>query len=84
MTQDGQATDHYDLRGLKCPLPALKAEKRLSQLPPGAVLTVETSDPLAVIDIPHLCNEKGHRLVASEKTKAGHRFVIARSEDPNI
>ena len=41
---------HYDLKGLKCPLPALKAGKRLAELVPGSLLTVETTDPLAVID----------------------------------
>ncbi|MFS8115565.1 sulfurtransferase TusA family protein [Rhizobium jaguaris] len=68
----------YDLRGLKCPLPVLKTEKRLRGLPSGAILTVETSDPLAIIDIPHFCSENGHILVASEKTETGHRFVMRK------
>ncbi|PRX08967.1 UNVERIFIED_ORG: tRNA 2-thiouridine synthesizing protein A [Martelella mediterranea] len=78
MNPAGHAFETYDLRGLKCPLPALKAEKRLAALAPGALLAVETSDPLAVIDIPHLCNERGHRLISTEETDAGHRFIIAR------
>ncbi|OEC97871.1 MULTISPECIES: sulfurtransferase TusA family protein [unclassified Rhizobium] len=68
----------YDLRGLKCPYPAIKTEKRLRRMASGATLTVETTDPLAVIDIPHLCNEKGHTLLVSEKTDGGHRFVIRK------
>ncbi|MCM2475244.1 sulfurtransferase TusA family protein [Rhizobium sp. CG5] len=68
----------YDLRGLKCPLPVLKTRKRLADMAKGAELVVETTDPLAVIDIPHFCNENGHHLVASEKTDAGHRFSIRR------
>lgn len=68
----------YDLRGLKCPYPAIKTEKRLRDMPSGSTLTVETTDPLAVIDIPHLCNEKGHALLSSEKTDRGHRFVIRK------
>lgn len=68
----------YDLRGLKCPYPAIKTEKRLRDMPRGSTLTVETTDPLAVIDIPHLCNEKGHALLSSEKTDRGHRFVIRK------
>jgi tRNA 2-thiouridine synthesizing protein A len=69
----------YDLRGLKCPLPVLKTEKRLRGMAPGTMLTVETSDPLAIIDIPHFCNENGHALVASEKTGSGHRFTIRKT-----
>ena len=71
-------TEIYDLRGLKCPYPAIKTEKRLRAMASGATLTVETTDPLAVIDIPHLCNEKGHTLLLNEKTDRGHRFVIRK------
>ncbi len=68
----------YDLRGLKCPLPVMKARKRLSTMAGGAALWVETTDPLAVIDIPHFCNEDGHTLEASERIEAGHRFLIRK------
>ncbi|WP_411036736.1 sulfurtransferase TusA family protein [Shinella sp. BYT-45] len=68
----------YDLRGLKCPLPVMKTRKRLSTMEAGAVLWVETTDPLAVIDIPHFCREDGHALEASERVEAGHRFLIRK------
>jgi len=48
-----------DLRGLKCPLPALRTRKALSRLQPGTALVVECTDPLAAIDIPNLCRETG-------------------------
>ena len=67
-----------DLRGLKCPYPVLKTEKRIDTLPGGALLAVETTDPLAGIDIPHFCNENGHDLVSQETTAGGHRFVIRK------
>jgi tRNA 2-thiouridine synthesizing protein A len=68
----------YDLRGLKCPLPVLKTRRRLRSLETGEMLTIDTSDPLAAIDIPHFCNQEGHEVVAIEKTADGHRFVIRR------
>lgn len=71
-------TEVYDLRGLKCPLPVLKTRKRLSAMPVGASLWIETTDPLAVIDIPHFCREDGHVLEASERLEAGHRFLIRK------
>ena len=40
----------YDLKGLNCPLPVLKARKRLTDMQPGGLLWLETTDPLAVID----------------------------------
>jgi tRNA 2-thiouridine synthesizing protein A len=68
----------YDLRGLKCPLPVLKTRRKLQSLESGALIRVETTDPLAGIDIPHLCNEDGHDLVEIEKTESGHRFLIRK------
>jgi tRNA 2-thiouridine synthesizing protein A len=49
-----------DLRGLKCPLPALLAKKALTRLAPGSVLTVLADDPMSVVDIPHMCHGEGH------------------------
>lgn len=69
----------YDLRGLKCPMPVLKTRKRMLGLAAGERLWVRTSDPLAVIDIPHFCRESGHALIESEKTEDGHRFLIERA-----
>jgi tRNA 2-thiouridine synthesizing protein A len=51
-----------DLRGLKCPLPALRTRKALSRLELGGVLVVECTDPLAEIDIPNLVRETGDTL----------------------
>ncbi len=49
-----------DARGLKCPLPVLKMEKRLDELPAGARLTVLATDPVAKVDIPLHCIQQGH------------------------
>ncbi|MFA7416800.1 MAG: sulfurtransferase TusA family protein [Rhizobium sp.] len=68
----------YDLTGLKCPLPVLKTRRRLATMDRGAELRIETTDPLAVIDIPHFCRENGHELLKSEKTESGHRFLIRK------
>lgn len=67
-----------DLKGLKCPLPVLRTRKALKPLNPGSIIDIETTDPLAGLDIPHMCNEDGHTLVASERTETGHRFRIRR------
>ncbi|NOX41629.1 MAG: sulfurtransferase TusA family protein [Alphaproteobacteria bacterium] len=49
--------------GLLCPLPVLKARKRLKTMASGAVLRVLADDPAAVIDMPHFCAEQGHTLL---------------------
>ncbi len=70
---------YLDLRGLKCPLPVLKSRKRLSLMPQGSVLELLTTDPLAVIDIAHMCREDGYILDLSQSHEAGHRFLIRKS-----
>jgi tRNA 2-thiouridine synthesizing protein A len=55
-----------DARGLKCPLPVLKLEKRLTTARPGEVLTVLATDPVARIDIPLLCRQRGHAVEIAE------------------
>ena len=42
-----------DVTGLTCPLPVLRAQKRLGELEPGTILTVRATDPIAAIDFPH-------------------------------
>jgi tRNA 2-thiouridine synthesizing protein A len=55
-----------DARGLKCPLPVLKAETALARLAPGATLVVLATDPLAKVDIPLLCRQAGHDCALAE------------------
>ncbi len=52
-----------DARGLLCPLPVLKARKRLNALTGGQILLVLADDPAAAIDFPHFCQEQGHDLI---------------------
>ena len=74
------AVEVYDLKGLNCPLPVLKARKRLAGMRPGDRLWVETTDPLAVIDMPAFCQQEKHRLVETVSMPGGHRFLIERGE----
>lgn len=71
-------TPIYDLKGLNCPLPVLKTRKRLESMQPGALLKVETTDPLAGLDIPAFCNESGHELIETAASGHGHVFLIKR------
>jgi tRNA 2-thiouridine synthesizing protein A len=58
-----------NLRGLKCPLPALRTKKALGGMVAGDILVVECTDPLAGIDIPNLLNQTGDTLEATRKEK---------------
>lgn len=68
--------EDLDTSGLKCPLPVLKARKRLQSMQPGMVLRMTATDPASAIDVPHFCNETGHELLHQEKQGENMVFLI--------
>ena len=66
-----------DATGLLCPLPVLKARKRLRDVPAGGRLQVLTDDPAALIDMPHFCAEGGHE-VLSQSIQGSTAYWIIR------
>ena len=73
------AANILDLRGLKCPLPALMTRRHLARLAPGVQITVLADDPLSVVDIPHMCSEESHAVIAVNKQDRHHVFEIRRA-----
>jgi len=69
-------TFHLDLKGLKCPLPALRTEKLLKRLGRGDLAIVESTDPLSVIDIPNLVRTRGDVLERNLKRDNIYVFHI--------
>ncbi len=67
-----------DMTGLLCPLPVLKAGKRLAALAPGTLVKVIATDPMSVIDMPHFCVQQGHELLAQEQDGPRYIFRIRR------
>jgi tRNA 2-thiouridine synthesizing protein A len=67
-----------DATGLLCPLPVLKARKRLQGLAGGAVLRVRADDPAARVDIPHFCAEQGHALIGQRDVDGGTMLFLIR------
>ena len=67
------------LRGLKCPLPALKTRKLLAGLAAGDILVIECTDPLSAIDIPNLLRETGDTLEDSTHEKRLQTFRIRKN-----
>jgi tRNA 2-thiouridine synthesizing protein A len=67
-----------DLRGLKCPLPALRTRKALAGMQPGDLLIVACTDPLAAIDIPNLARETGDTLEESSRINDVMTFRIGK------
>lgn len=79
MSDESEIDAELDARGLLCPLPVLKARKRLGQLAPGSVLSMLADDPAARIDVPHFCAEQGHTLIrAADEPDGVLRFLIRK------
>jgi tRNA 2-thiouridine synthesizing protein A len=68
-----------DLKGLKCPLPALKARKALTRVAAGNELLVLCTDPMAAIDIPNLIRETGDALLSQATNDGVMTFVIKKA-----
>ncbi len=75
---DAEFEELIDLTGLLCPLPVLKARRRLESMPSGQVLKVLASDPVSAIDMPHFCTEQGHTLLGNSRDGQIFTFRIRR------
>jgi tRNA 2-thiouridine synthesizing protein A len=80
MSDDSSPPTRLDLKGLKCPLPALRTRKALRQATAGQRFIVECTDPLSTIDIPNLLRETGDELEDQETAEGLHVFRIRRRD----
>jgi len=67
-----------DLRGLKCPLPALFAKRTLCNGADGVEIAILTDDPMAPIDVPHMCHREGFDVVTVERNGDNARMILKR------
>jgi tRNA 2-thiouridine synthesizing protein A len=68
-----------DARGLLCPLPVLKARKRLKTMEIGDQLHLLADDPAAIVDVPHFCAESGHILLGQDDIGADQLYKIQKT-----
>lgn len=54
-----------DARGLRCPIPAIRLARRAQALAPGDLVTVWSTDPAAVYDVPAWARMRGHAIDGS-------------------
>ena len=61
-----------------CPLPVLRARKRLIGMQPGQILRLRATDPMAAIDVPHFCTEAGHGFEGATQDAGVAIYLIRR------
>ncbi len=74
-----EAQKTLDARGLKCPMPILKAKKEIDATPPGDVLKVIATDPGSVLDF-----QDGSRRVRTTSSSSRRKERMSRAERPSF
>ena len=75
---DHKADETLDLRGLKCPLPALFARRALERARFGEEIEMLADDPMAKIDVPHMCRQEGYEVVSQNDDASGSSFILRK------
>ena len=70
--------DTLDLKGLKCPLPALLVRRHLLHAPAGKTVQVLTDDPMAPIDVPHMCHQEGFEVLKVQREGESARMTLRK------
>ena len=68
----------FDYRGLKCPLPVLKARRALAQVGVGEVVEFWADDPASPLDMSHFCEAEGHQLARSDSVESYFVYHIIK------
>lgn len=65
-----------DLKGLRCPLPVLRANKAIRGLAPGTVVEILVTDASAPKDFRSFCETTGHDFVAAVEEGSVIRITL--------
>ena len=71
-------TTQLDTKGLKCPLPVLRARKAMKTVAPGGLLEVQSTDPSSVQDFRNFCETTGDELVEQTQEAEVYVFLIRK------
>jgi tRNA 2-thiouridine synthesizing protein A len=69
-----------DARGLRCPLPLVKARDEIDRIAPGEVLEILATDPGTDHDFRAWCRRTRHQIVSVDELEGPvYRFLIRRA-----
>ncbi len=67
-----------DTKGMKCPLPVLRARRAMKLVEPGGLLEVHATDPDSVKDFQAFCSQTGNELIDSMQESGEYHFNVRR------
>ena len=68
-----------DVKGLRCPIPVLRAQKIVKKLKTGDILEVLTTDPKSIEDFKAFCEVTNCLFKSSSKKKGVFTIFICKS-----
>ena len=68
-----------DAKGLKCPIPVLRARRAMKPLAAGEVLEIQATDPSSVQDFKAFCETTGAELLESREADGVYFFRIKKA-----
>ncbi len=68
-----------DAKGLRCPLPVLRARKAMKSLEPGEVIKIHATDPGSVQDFKSFCETTGDELMSVAEDDGVFIFEIRKA-----
>lgn len=69
-----------DCIGLYCPMPVIRTNEEINRLAVGESLEVLADDSAAEQDLKAWAKRTGHKILETEKTNEGIRFVIRKTK----
>lgn len=69
-----------DVKGLKCPMPVVRAKKAIEALQVGDVLEILATDPGSMADFRAWTKNTGHELLLAEEQDGVYRYRIRKSK----
>lgn len=76
------ADHNIDAKGLKCPMPVIKLQQQVRHSRPGALISIECTDPGAEKDITSWSRVNKHTLQAVVATEFGSVIFVKVKESP--
>lgn len=78
--RDKKFAARLDVTGMLCPMPVLRARRKLDELASGDLLLVIASDPAVVHDMPAFCSMAGHTLLMAHVEGEKYLFEIQKGD----
>ena len=74
-----QANQTLDTRGINCPLPILRTRKALNSLHSGDTLKVLATDQGSLKNMVSFCTQTGNMLLSSQQVGSDYEFIIRKA-----